>query len=627
DCSWPNPPWSTFLFRSLLENEDFAGKFIERFNTYTNTHFARDRYYATINEMQNHLAAEIPRHIERWGGQRVDNPDNTWTHEVFNSFEEWDANIQVMRDFVGLRHEIAIQQLNDYFGIEGTRRLKLFNTDSTGSTLMLGNTPLYDSAFSGNYSTNTEIEISVVIDPGFKFTHWDRVSYSPIDSILIIKGDEWKYNDEGQRPNGEWTQLDYDDTSWGTGFAEFGYGDGDENTVVAYGPDPNNKYITTYFRKAFSIQDTVNVETYELQIKRDDAAMVFLNGKQVVKENMPQYGHNYTTNAVATVSGDDEDRYLIFNLNPKLFVKGENIIAVEIHQAGAGSSDISFDLQLKATSMRPGDITEITSETVVITMNDNYGLTAHVIPDKNVLENVFINEICASNIDRFADEAGDYEDWIEIYNIGDEAVNLAGYYLADSVPVIKKWMFPVEYESATTIPPDSFIVVFADEEPLEGLLHANFRLSGDGEEVILLLIANEDTTIIDHVIFDKQYNNVSWGRYPDGAEEFQFMPENTPWYSNFWEPLDTTSVTEVVGMQFTLYPNPTKSVFYIDLGGLVLPGEIGVRVYSFTGREVLRTHNDVSERIELSLEGHAPGLYLVELEISGQRLVRKLIVE
>jgi len=783
-CSWPNPSWSTFLFRSLLENDEFSGKFIERFNTYTNTVFARDRYYATISEMQNRIAPEIPRHIERWGGQRIDNPDNTWMSPVFNSFEEWNGRIQVMRDFVGLRHEIAVQQVNEYFGIEGTKRLKLFNTDSSGATLMIGDIPLYDSAFGGNYSTGTDIEISVIPDPGFIFTHWDKVSYTPSDSFLITEGDEWKYKDDGLAIDSDWKELDFDDVSWGTGNAEFGYGDDDETTIISYGPDPGNKYITTFFRKIFRVEDNSDVETYELKIKRDDASVVFLNGYQVVKENMPQYGHNQYTQAVVAISGEDEDIYLTYNLNPKLFVSGDNIIAVEIHQANPGSSDISFDMQLIATSMQEGDISVVHTESLALEMNDNYGLTAHVIPETKRIENVYINEvitnnstgltdeagdyedwiefynggseavdlaglfladtlpvkktwsfpaenaeltmiepeghlvviadnepeegplhanfrlsnegeeitlmqkighdtvivdqfnfgqqyrdvsigrypdgsasqflmnvftplsanvweplspvilghvvineIMASNVDKYADEASDFEDWIEIYNGGDEAVNLAGYYLADSIPVTRAWKFPSDSETSTTIEPDSFIVVFADSEPLEGPLHASFRLSGAGEEVVLLHILGEDTTIIDHVVFGDQYNNVSWGRYPDGADEFQFMPYITPWHSNYWEPLDTTSVISDMDTQYAIYPNPAKSLFYIDMSRLDIDERARVRIYSFTGREVLMMDHLNNEIIEVSMDEQPSGLYLVELIINGRRFIQKVILE
>src|SRR6266487_2812886 len=74
-----------------------------------------------------------------------------------------------------------------------------------------------------------------------------------VSSTLVSRGSNWKYLDNGTDQGTNWSTLGFDDSSWTNGPAELGYGDGDEATVVSYGPNSANKYITTYFRRAFIV--------------------------------------------------------------------------------------------------------------------------------------------------------------------------------------------------------------------------------------------------------------------------------------------------------------------------------------------------------------------------------------
>ena len=98
---------------------------------------------------------------------------------------------------------------------------------------------------------------------------------------------------------------------------------------------------------------------------------------------------------------------------------------------------------------------------------------------------LFINEFMASNSSEsgIKDPQNGYDDWIEIYNLGDTAVNMAGMYLTDDLANPTKYHIPSGYSSQTTIPAGGFVVFWADEETAEGPLHANFKLSGSGEEI------------------------------------------------------------------------------------------------------------------------------------------------
>jgi len=166
---------------------------------------------------------------------------------------------------------------------------------------------------------------------------------------LIPAGSEWRYLDDGSDGGTAWRNPGYDDSSWATGPAEFGYGEGDEATVVSYGPDSNNKYVTTYFRRAFVLDNPMAINALTLRLKRDDGGIVYLNGTEVFRSNLDAGTVDYLT--YAPVANDDGDTWFSMDVSPSLLVPGTNIIAVEIHQSTAGSSDLTFDCGLSATPL------------------------------------------------------------------------------------------------------------------------------------------------------------------------------------------------------------------------------------------------------------------------------------
>lgn len=176
-----------------------------------------------------------------------------------------------------------------------------------------------------------------------------------IADMLIPMGASWRYFDEGSDLGTSWRELDFDDSSWPSGLAELGYGDGGEATVISYGPNVYQKYITTYFRKHFTVDDTSIYKSLALRIQRDDGAVVYLNGKEVYRTNMPSGIIKYNTLAVKALNGIDEVSFEKTIIDTSFLKNGDNVIAVEIHQVSPSSSDISFDFQLlgdKASSKK-----------------------------------------------------------------------------------------------------------------------------------------------------------------------------------------------------------------------------------------------------------------------------------
>ena len=126
---------------------------------------------------------------------------------------------------------------------------------------------------------------------------------------------------------------------------------------------------------------------------------------------------------------------------------------------------------------------------------------------------IVINELMASNTKSLADPQGQYEDWLELHNLSDKAVNLSGMYLTDKIDNLKKWAFPEN----TTIPAHGYLLVWLDEDgKAEVGLHANFKLSRNGETVMLVDTDTRGNQVLDTVAFEKQEKDVALGRWPNG---------------------------------------------------------------------------------------------------------------
>src|SRR5207244_4301845 len=156
----------------------------------------------------------------------------------------------------------------------------------------------------------------------------------------------WRYLDDGSDQGTAWRLRFFNDSEWAAGYARLGYGGDGENTVVSFGPDPNKKFITTWFRRAFNVPNPSAFRNLRLSISRDDGAVMYLNGFEVYRSNMRSGAVSYNSLALTAVERPQELAFLDANLSPASLVAGTNVLAVEIHQASINSSDIGFDLSL-----------------------------------------------------------------------------------------------------------------------------------------------------------------------------------------------------------------------------------------------------------------------------------------
>ena len=197
------------------------------------------------------------------------------------------------------------------------------------------------------------ISDSTLVQPLYYFERVSPFAFRP-PRVLVGAGAAWRYLDTGTNPAPAWRTNGFDDSVWKTGEGQFGYGEGDEQTVVSYGPNASSKFITTWFRKSFIATNLPNLARLELKLLFDDGAAVFLNGAQVALVNLT---NGAAFNSFATNTQENfENVWFAFSVNPALLVDGTNVLAVEIHQVSASSDDLSFDAQLLAHETVPAQI-------------------------------------------------------------------------------------------------------------------------------------------------------------------------------------------------------------------------------------------------------------------------------
>jgi hypothetical protein len=350
--SWP--------LKELANNPEYIHHLGKRTADHLFTTYHPDRILPLIDRHKNTINDEIPRHVARWEGtEAIDNYGRP-----LESYEYWVDEVNDLKQFAAERSGFLLDNLTEYGFEESVPLVVSAYPEKAGQVLFNGLKIPVDNCV-GKYPANEDIDLRADALPGFQFKGW---SYSE-KTNLIAKESLWKYNDSGSDLGTSWKNATYSDENWQEGYAELGYGDNDENTELSYGDDRNNKQITTYFRKTFSV-DVANFQSLLLNLKCDDGAVVYLNNEEVLRFNMPDGAIDYQTRAPEAVQ--NESSFKQFSLPVESIILGENQLAVEIHQTKATSSDISFDLELSA----------ITAAT------DNYLSTNHeinIIPGEEML--------------------------------------------------------------------------------------------------------------------------------------------------------------------------------------------------------------------------------------------------
>lgn len=132
---------------------------------------------------------------------------------------------------------------------------------------------------------------------------------------------------------------------------------------------------------------------------------------------------------------------------------------------------------------------------------------------------IVINEVCSKSTIFIDPESNAGEDWIELYNPGETAVDVAGFYLKDKDTTV---MIARGYEM-TNIPPKGHLLLWADGRGKSGAQHLGFKLSTSGEKLTLFKDVRDSIILVDGIEFGTIEQDCSYGRVTDGASKFKIF--------------------------------------------------------------------------------------------------------
>jgi hypothetical protein len=329
-----NYDYARTWLRHALENADYQDFFAQRMADHLHTSFHPTRIDDVIDEWSARIETEVPFHVERWGGTTSSYGDG------IESEEFWEDEVNDLRNFASDRLPFLLGDMADEFNLNPAVFLQTGNDPVSAGHVRLNEFLMPESPWVGPYFEEMPLSLTAEALPGFEFVGWSEMG----NLSVIAAGSSWKYNDSGQSLGADWRGIGFDDSAWSLGEAELGYGDGDEATEVSFGNDQDDKHITTYFRNVFELDDQFAGTLSGLfELQRDDGVVVYLNGAELFRDNMPSGTIGSETLASASVSGSDESNWTAHSMDLDV-MPGANVLAVEIHQSSSTSSDISFDL-------------------------------------------------------------------------------------------------------------------------------------------------------------------------------------------------------------------------------------------------------------------------------------------
>ncbi|MDR0542229.1 MAG: CotH kinase family protein [Dysgonamonadaceae bacterium] len=329
--NWPNQSSMKFsdIFNRLIQNETYKKQFIARFCKHLSTRFSPERVKSVIDSLSSRIAGEMIYHKQRW-------PNSECT---------FSGAVNTMKNFANRRAGEEMNDIRSFFGLNSVQHTLAWSSNTGKATFQLLDMPMKEDAVSMKYFKGLPVTLEADDVEGYEFKHWlvfeggNMLTVTPENSV-------WKYWDGNAEPSAAWKTAGYNDSSWKSGQAQLGYGNKGEVTTIDYGGDYNHKYTTAYFRQTVTINNLSVKHNFSIDASIDDGAVFYINGTEVYRYNMPDGAIGFNTEA----SGYGEDgKVFTFDIPETVFVEGTNLIAVEVHQKGAASSDLVFKLSLSCT--------------------------------------------------------------------------------------------------------------------------------------------------------------------------------------------------------------------------------------------------------------------------------------
>ena len=554
------------LFKNLLKHDAYRKKFIDTFCIMAGSVFEKRRASAIVDEL-----ADAMRPMSQYDGKLPDNSANKIKSKLETRLEDLTTQLQ----------QYSPMKLS---GVK--KHTVQFGADVEGATININGIKVPYAAFNGKLFAPIQLEAKA--PAGYTFAGWKKSSGAQVQ--VFPMNTSWKYYDSGEAPT-NWKASSFSDTSWKSGAAPLGYKMAGVATTVSYGSDANYKNPTTYFRKKFTLSAApTSQDVFQLNYQVDDGCVIWVNGQEAGRINMRQGTVNYDTFS-QTYAADDPFTGTL-DLNPSLFKKGNNVIAIEVHNTSYTSGDLFWAGEL-TTSVGASSDEDILTDAVIDVTDNNVSLTAMFTPlsaEERAAEGltpVRINEVSAAN-DIYVNEFFKRNDWVELYNTTDQPIDVEGMYLSDNLKKPEKYQISKSNtQTSTIIPAHGYLLVWCDKQDPLSQLHASFKLDADGGDVLLTAADKSWTDRLTYTLMDV---DETVGRYPDGSKQVFTMNIPTIAKSNVYSSYLTEVEQPEIETAIADVPMESRqqSQQIYNLNGQAVQGALAPGIYIKNGRKFIK---------------------------------------
>ena len=488
------------IYNNMKKNTNFQRQFIDAYSIMGGSVFTPERCEQQGDSICNLVAPAL----------------------AFEGREPWYSFNEQKDKMIGesFRQE-RIEALRSSYGL-GTGMNVSFSANIPQATFRINEQSVPTNKFDGTLFGPVAIEASA--PAGYNFVGWEKMSSET--GTPLQKGSQWSYYDEGSLDGTNWKTGS---VNWETGYAPLGYGGHDFATTISYGDDSSNKTPTYYFRNDITLDRAPDSNSsINLNWTADDGFVVYVNGNEAYRYLMPDGDITFDTYSTTFAYSNPDSGTA--TLDASLFNKGKNIIAVEVHNVDAGSSDIYWDAEIQISGAT-NTATLSTERTITLDDEEDHTLKAIFEPlsDQCLIAAgstpVVINEVSAAN-SIFVNDYGKRNDWIELYNTTSEDIDVSGMYISDNINKPQKYQITSgNTETSTVIPAHGYLIIWADKLDPMNQLHSSFKLGNDDEASVVLTA--EDSSWSDTITYMSHTGEESVGRYPDGGKRIYKMTKPT----------------------------------------------------------------------------------------------------
>ena len=531
------------MFKNLLANDTFRKKFIDTYCIVGGSIFQPKYVSSIVGEMSDYLSQ---------GGY------------VWPSWTADDIISKVNSSYNGnLVNQLKTCQ---YMNLASTNRQSVsLSANVKGAKIKVNDIELPYTEFDGYLFAPITLKASA--PAGYRFKGWTS-NAAETQKTIFSTGSTWKYYDQGSLDGINWTSASYNDAGWSSGEAIIGYDYNNQHPDIV--TETQGNLTCYYFRKSFTLDSTpASTDEFTLDYTIDDGMVVYVNGVEAGRYNMPSGDVSYSSVATEYAHGNPDTGTM--KITGSFFRKGTNVIAVEVHNNTTSSTDIMWDASLSAVVQNTSGISYVsTNEEYTLPASGTQALAAifEEISEEEMLAEgitpVRINEVSASN-SVYVNDYFKKNDWIELYNTTSADIDIAGMYISDNANKPQKYQVPSDdVRLNTIIPAHGYKVIWCDKlDNIGADIHTSFKLAAEGGDVLITTATYADT-----LTYAEHLGTQTFGRYPDGANDCYVM--NIP----------TIGKANQIGSYDTLYiapdmPTSIRST-YSKEGGITIAYVNGV---------------------------------------------------